>query len=93
MREGVRREVVVSAGVAGGSIAHSTTEPKPRSNEHRCFRFAGAQCTAADGLHQRGSKRKACAQHAPMLAEGPPCAKRLCLCSASEGRGSGKIAA
>jgi hypothetical protein len=56
--------------VTGGSIAHSTTEPQPRSNEQRFFRFAGARPKAAGAVVRPGGKGMSAASHAANLIAG-----------------------
>jgi hypothetical protein len=56
--------------VTGGSIAHSTTEPQPRSNEQRFFRFAGAHLKAASAVGRPGGKEVNGASHAVHITLG-----------------------
>jgi hypothetical protein len=56
--------------VTGGSIAHSTTEPQPRSNEQRFFRFAGAGPKATGAVVRRGGEGVEAAGHAANLIAG-----------------------
>jgi hypothetical protein len=56
--------------VTGGSIAHSTTEPQPRSNEQRFFRFSGARPKATGAAVRRGGEGLNVAGHAANLIAG-----------------------